>query len=352
MQISLEFGKKEKRERNEQNYPREALTRSIGFNFRFTFRRITQEINAPSPPVHLREIEGVYVSSRYYTRGHHTRIGITPLYGFYCPALKPALSPVRQRTRESGFLPRALWTRRLRRVAPAVGPDPTHPLQSSYTRGKGWMRRRRGNRLSWIPQRIKPHKFHGALRGIIGMRPYVRLSAVFYERLDKRERFPRDFMLSIPILPLYLTPRVFSLSSSSYPLVGWSCDSYGHTFKVLFAWLRAGWIANRGRTRKYSLNAAKAFTTRSGTGKCNFLVAKTHLDLALLQRKIYQRSVTDWIMRAKLMIDWVFFVQQEKINGILCDLFNKIKWRKVKKKMYFLTEFYRKCCKCFTVFLN
>ena len=97
MQISLEFRKKGETWTNIIIY---AVARSIGFNFRFTFRRITQEISAPSSAVHLREIEGVYVSSRYYTRGHHTRIGITPLHGFYCPALKPALSSVRQRTRE------------------------------------------------------------------------------------------------------------------------------------------------------------------------------------------------------------------------------------------------------------
>lgn len=77
------------------------------------------------------------------------------------------------------------------------------------------------SRLSWIPQRIKPHKFHGALRGIIGMRPYVRLSTAFYGRLDKRERFPRDFMLSIllPLKPQPYTPppRVPATVFLSYP---------------------------------------------------------------------------------------------------------------------------------------
>lgn len=120
------------------------------------------------------------------------------------------------------------------------------------------------SRLSWIPQRIKPHKFHGALRGIIGMRPYVRLSAAFYGRLDKRERFPRDFML-----PPSPSPRL------SHPTPAFRLP------------LIPGWLAGRAipmdiRSRRYlhdcmpdglrivderesiRLTSRRAFTTRSG----------------------------------------------------------------------------------------
>lgn len=73
-------------------------------------RRITQEISAPlssslpslpltvprpllSSGMHLQPVCGISTYlSRHYIRGHHSYIGITPLHGFYCPALKLALS--------------------------------------------------------------------------------------------------------------------------------------------------------------------------------------------------------------------------------------------------------------------
>lgn len=60
-----------------------------------------------------------------------------------------------------------------------------NPLKLPYTvaSGEGGEGGGKEGRLSWIPQRIKPHKFHGALRGIIGMRPYIRLSAAFYGQM-------------------------------------------------------------------------------------------------------------------------------------------------------------------------
>jgi len=192
--------------RAKHNYPGRAITRSIGFNFRFTFRRITQEISAPAPPpppppsplppctsgtMGIRYLSGIILANI-------TRIGITALHGFYCPALKLALSPrgggaaaglsssctlnpvfsetqagAASTTTTPPFPPRQADIG----SGPAE-PGPPIPLGRDIRRQDGGRREERGaGRLSRIPQRIKPHKFHGALRGIIGMRPYVRLSA-------------------------------------------------------------------------------------------------------------------------------------------------------------------------------
>lgn len=74
--------------RNEHNYLGRAITRSIGFNFRFTFRRITQEISAACapPPCTSGSVHGI--SQVLYSRAHHSYIGITGTRRVLLPGVK------------------------------------------------------------------------------------------------------------------------------------------------------------------------------------------------------------------------------------------------------------------------
>lgn len=219
----------------------------------------------------------VYVSLRYYTRGHHSyRHYATPRV--LLPGVKAR--SFRREAEQAGLS--SSCTLNPPSPAPCEPPHPRRIGPAGLAHLPSWAAvwDGMGSRLSWIPQRIKPHKFHGVLRGIIGMRPYVRLSAAFYWR-QTRTISTRLYAFYPPL--------------SYYPLPPFPPIPMDIRSSVICMTAR-GWIRivnGREDIRLTSLNIDFYDARKNAI----FLAVKTRLNPVLLRWKIYRHFVINWVMR-------------------------------------------------------